>query len=204
MRPARGRTRAGARRAGLSLIEALIVLGLLAVAIGKVVMILRAADRTNKVDSAAMAIEDQARHVLDQVCYSIIGAARETLIPDPQSPTFDTELTYRVSLGMEDGELVLGDVERIGLGGSRSQLTWTQNPETKEEMRVVWCNVLRPYFAGEIPNGADDNDNGLIDETGLTFTLDRDAVTVRVMLERTNSDGTTVSKHVESTITCRN
>ena len=61
-----------------------------------------------------------------------------------------------------------------------------------------------PFLAGELPNGMDDNGNGLIDEKGLSFVVDRDSVTIRLTLERVSNDGSVISKTVQSTVTCRN
>ena len=80
---------------------------------------------------------------------------------------------------------------------------WSRNPETNEEVRVVWTSLVSPYLEGEIPNGMDDNGNGLIDEKGLSFVVDRNAVTIRLTLDQL-VDGRMVTKTVQTTVTCRN
>ena len=55
-----------------------------------------------------------------------------------------------------------------------------------------------------MPNGVDDNGNGLIDEQGLAFTIFRNTVTIRLSLLRLSADGQPIEKTVETTVTCRN
>lgn len=191
-------------RAGFTLIEALIALALAAVVVGKITMVLNSASRANADEAAAMNLEDQACRVLDRVAFAIMGADRSVLFPDPQSPDFTTELDFQVSLGVEDGEVVWSDPEWVGLAGGGSKVVWKQNPDQPHERRVAWCNVVRPFLEGEIPNGVDDNGNGLIDEEGLSFTLNRDAVTIRLCLERPRKGQEPLSRTVETVVTIRN
>ena len=96
------------------------------------------------------------------------------------------------------------DQERIGLADNHTQLVWSQNPGKDEELRVVWCNLVGRYLEGELANGTDDNGNELIDEQGLSFSLQGDQVSIRLTLERQGPDGSFVQKTVETTVTCRN
>jgi hypothetical protein len=84
------------------------------------------------------------------------------------------------------------------------QVVWSENPDTEREQRVVWSSLVSPYLAGEIPDGMDNNGNGLIDEKGLSFVMDNNSVTVRMSLERINERGEAVTKTVQTTVTCRN
>ncbi|MEM7309306.1 MAG: type II secretion system protein [Planctomycetota bacterium] len=191
-------------RAGFTLIEALIALSLVAIVVVKITLVMSSASDASAKQSAAMTLEDQARRVLDQIAYAIMSADREALFPDPESPNYSTEVTYRISLGVDSGEVIWSDEEAIGLGVRGNQVVWRQNPGMPEERRVAWCNVVRPFMEGEIPNGADDNDNGLADEEGLSFTLLRNSVTIRLCLERPQKDGSTLTEPVETVVTVRN
>ena len=190
------------RKAGFTLIEVLFAMALVCIVVAKVTMLLNSAQNANTKQSAAMALEDQARRVLDQIAYAVMSADRETLLPGQESPLYSPNVRYQISLGVEDGEVVWGDLEEISEDGS--QVVWRQNPGAPEERRVAWCNVVRQLLEGEVVNGVDDNGNGLVDETGLSFTLDRDAVWIRLCLERMNKDGTAATETVETLVTCRN
>ena len=148
--------------------------------------------------------EDQAMRVIDQISFAVMGANRATLFPDPESPTYTENVSYQVSLGVEDGEVVWGDTERIEMAAATSQVVWRSNPGEPEELRVVWCNLVRPFLEGELNNGIDDNGNGLIDESGLNFTLQGNTVLIRLTLERTDANGKPVEQSVETRVTLRN
>jgi prepilin-type N-terminal cleavage/methylation domain-containing protein len=191
-----------ARRAGFTAIELSIVLVLLVIVAIKAAMLFDFAAKSQIEDTAELALEDQARRTLDQVAFAVMGANRETLFPDPDSPNHDSRVWYEVSLGVEDGEVVWGDPEEIS--GANSQVVWSQNPGQADERRVVWSNVVRPFLEGEIQNGQDDNQNGLIDENGLNFTLQGNRVTIRLTLERAQPSGGVHTQSVETSVTLRN
>lgn len=193
-----------ARRAGLTAIEVLLALGLLSIVVLKATMVLTSANDAQQRDSSQMALEDQARTVLDQIAYAILGSDRESLFPDPESPVFSTSLRYAISLGVEDGEVVWSDPEEIGLSVDESQVVWRRNPDAPEELRVAWCNVVRPFLEGETQNGDDDNDNGIVDEKGLSFVLEGSAVTIRLSVEREGPDSQPIIQTVETVVTVRN
>jgi prepilin-type N-terminal cleavage/methylation domain-containing protein len=191
-------------RSGLTVIELAIVLVLLGIIAVKATLVLTSANETQGQDTSTMSLEDQARRVLDQIAYAVMGADRETMIPEPVSPIPSSELRYRVSIGVEDGDIVWDDQESIGLSAAEDQVVWRQNPELPEEVRVAWCNVVRPFLAGEMLNGDDDNGNGIVDEKGLAFVIDRDAITIRLSLERVGPNGEPITQTVKTTVTVRN
>ena len=189
-------------RAGFTLIEALFAMALVALVVVKITLVLDSASDANSQESSAMTLEDNARRVLDKVAYAVMSADREGLFPDPESPNFSTEIEFQVRLGVEDGEVVFSQPEWIGKEGTH--VRWKQNPDLPEELKVSWCNTVRPFLAGEVDNGADDNGNGLSDEDGLSFTLEGNAVTIRLCLERVRKDGTAITQTVETLVTVRN
>ena len=191
-------------RAGFTLIEAAIAITLLALVMVKVGMLVKIRSESADREDVELVTDDQAHRVLDQIAYAVMGASRERLFPDPESPTHSSELRFELMLGLQDGEVVWGDSQWIGLDASGTQVSWRERPDEPDERRVVWCSVVRPFLEGEIVNGVDDNDNGLIDETGLVFTLEGDCVTIRLTLERTSASGQVVTRNVEAKATCRN
>lgn len=191
-------------RAGFTLMELGIVMVLLVIVAVKAVMLFDIAAESQTEDTAQVALEDQARRTMDQIVFAVMGANRETLFPDPESPTYSEDVQYEVSLGVQAGAVVWGDPERIALGQGNQQVVWSQNPGEPDERRVVWTNVVRPFLEGELFNGIDDNGNGLIDEQGLNFTLQGNRVTVRMTLERTSPDGAVFTQSVSTGFTLRN
>ena len=127
------------------------------------------------------------------------------LISEPNVPiTGDWKMRYQVNLGIQDGAVVWSDPEQIAMNEDDLEVFWRQNPDAEEERRVVWTRLVSPYLEGELPNGMDDNGNGLIDEEGLSFTVDRNSVTIRITLQRQTADGELTTKTMETVVTCRN
>ena len=192
------------RARGFTLIELSIAVVLMTILFVKLTLIVDEAMKVHRRESAAMALEDQTQLLLDRVAYAVIGSDPDELFPNPNLPFFSTRLEYRVSLGVEDGEIVWGDPEVIGLvDEAPSQLYWGRKVGQVGEQIVVWCRTVAEYMQNEIENGADDNLNGLTDESGLSFVLDGASVTIRLTLERIGKEGTS-SYARETTVTCRN
>lgn len=194
------------RRAGYTLVEITVVAVLATLVIGKGVMLVREASKVGGRDSRQMVLEDHARLVLDRIAYALMGADRAAL--DPQNTVFPLHtsgLTYRVSLGIEGGEVVWSDPELISFedDAEANRVVWLENPDEAGERRVVWSRLVRDLLEGEDVNGADDNGNGLVDEEGLSFVIEGNRITVRLSLGRQGEGGLQM-RTVETTVTCRN
>jgi len=192
------------RNAGFTIIELLIAVGLFLILANKVTVVMNAAARFTEDESATVVLEDQAHRVLDRIAAAVMGTNGETLVPDAEAPAHSSQLLFQVLLGIEEGEAVWSDPEQIALSESLRKVLWRQNPDTPEETRVVWSNLVRPYLEGEVPNGVDDNGNNLVDENGLTFVIDRNRVTIQISLTQQQSDGRTLIRTLATTATCRN
>ncbi|MCP3919999.1 MAG: hypothetical protein GY711_31100 [bacterium] len=190
--------------AGFTLLEVVFALTLLVIVGAKAVFALREMGAASETEMTDVVLESKARTVLTRIGRTVMEAYEETLAPTFAPPFDSTEITYRVNLGVEDGEVVLGEPERIGVDLETGKLSWVVMPGEPDERSIAWSNLVAPFLEGEIPNGMDDNGNGVIDEKGLSFVIDRRAVTIRLTLER-RGDGDEVStKTVETTVTCRN
>lgn len=192
------------KRAGFTLLELIVVLTLLGLVVVKVGLLLQMRAATQSREMTSMMVEDQARRVLDQIAYAIMGADRDRLMPSQETPIDSPELRFELSLGVQNGEVVWGDPQWVGLANANRQIAWRERPDQIDERRVVWCNIVRPFLEGELQNGIDDNGNGLIDERGLSFSLEGERVTIRLTLERIDEQGEPVTRTVESIVTCRN
>lgn len=193
-----------ARRAGFSLIEMMIAVVLLGIVVTKLTIVIGEARSSFGRESARMGIEDRALYVLDQIAYAVMGSDRGSLFPDNELPTFTSSLRYRVSMGVEDGQVVMSDPEVISLSEDGRSVYWAQNEGEANERLVVWANNVSQLLEEELLNGADDNQNDLTDESGLNFAIDRSSVTIRLTLVGEDSSGQTIHHTVETTVTCRN
>ncbi len=190
-------------RSGWTLIELSLALVLVTVVMGKAVFVMKSALGLASDETASMHYEDQARRVMDRIALAIMGADREELVPQIEDIHSDS-ITYKFSLGLEDGLVVWSDPEEIRLDVSRTEVEWRENPGALGEKKVVWTNLVSPLLEGEVPNGIDDNGNGLIDEDGLSFVIDGESVRIRLTIRRPEVNRRTVEQTVERIVTCRN
>jgi hypothetical protein len=191
-------------RAGLSLLEILLAAALLGILVQRGFTVMNSATRVSNEETSVLLLEERAQLVLQRIANAIMGSNRETLIPDHEQPLSTDDIQYRIHLGVQDGEVVWSDPEMIGLEDLDNEVFWTRLEDGGPNQRVVWTNLVRPFLEGEIPNGMDDNGNGIIDEKGLSFTVDRNAVTIRMTLDRLTASGRPITTTVETTVTCRN
>lgn len=192
------------RSAGFTLLEMLITMVLIGLVLTKLTLVMDEARRAHQEESLSMALEDQAMELIDRISYAIIGSARERLTPANEAPFPMAEIRYQVSLGVEDGQPVWSDPEKIGLDEETGQVYWGQNVGEVNERLVVWANTVSEMLEDELMNGVDDNGNQLADELGLAFVLDDRSVTIRLSLERAGEEGKTIQVTRETTVTCRN
>lgn len=186
---------------GLTLLELMIAIAVMGLVAMHITTIAKSTGNVVKVQPARLVLEDQARMVLDRIIYSLVGAGKSTLIPIIEGEHV-TWVTYRTSLGVTDGEIVYDALEEIVLEDGL-KVVWKENVDLPEERSIVWSRRVRALMDGEIDNDIDDNGNALIDEEGLSFTIDGDAVTVRLTLQRELEDGTIISEFVETVVACR-
>lgn len=198
----RGRTRNDRR--GFTALELTMTIALLAISVAKIASVVSTTSERTSADIDRTAVEAQARQVLRQIGFAVMGSHPGSLDPNIPAPLNQASLKYQVSLGLTDGEVVWSDPEEIGLEEIQRQVYWSDNPDAADERRVVWANLVAPYLEGELPNGVDDNGNGLIDEKGLTFSIDGEAISMKLTLERQASDGTVITTTVETVVACRN
>ncbi len=192
------------RLGGFTLLEVTMAIGLLAIFAVKVTSVIHKTAQHTGADMDRTAVETQARQVLRQIGFAVMGSHPNSLDPNMPAPLNQASLKYQVNLGISDGEVVWGNPEEVALEELKRQVYWSDNPDSADERRVVWTSLVAPYLEGELPNGIDDNGNGLIDEKGLSFSIDGQAIYMKLTLERVRSDGSVVASTVETVVTCRN
>ena len=192
-------------RGGFSIVEMMLVVGLVAVVIGKVMMLMGQSNRVLRDEMEEVRIEDHARRILDQIALGVMGSDRDALAPI-LTPGHSTGVRFQVSLGFEDGAVVWSDQEEIAFNNEagRCSVTWSERPGEADERSVVWSTLVRGLLEGEAVNGVDDNGNGLVDEEGLNFVVDGNQVTIRLSMGTSTEDGETVERSLETVVSVRN
>ena len=199
------RARTTARRAGFTLIEVMVAITLLGLVVTNLYMVLADSSKAFGSEAAVFDAEMQARRTLDRIAMAVIGSSRDSLFQTPVSPVSTSELSFKSNLGVEDGEPVWSDPQKISMTEEQdAAVTWFENPGAPAERRIVWSKWVRAFADGEISNGVDDNGNGLVDEKGLSFEIEGDMVVIRLTIEKVAPDGTVVTRQLESRVTCRN
>ena len=84
------------------------------------------------------------------------------------------------------------------------QLVLRLDAGTAAQRDVVLCRYVREYLEGEIPNGSDDNGNGLMDERGFSADVADGVWTLRLTVERRDASGRLVTKTHETSVRPRN
>jgi hypothetical protein len=131
------------RRKGFALLDIAMSLAILTVLFGALVQVNRSTLNTYTLTSAQTLLQTQARRAIDRVSAELENAGLSTLQPDP-IVTWTDNLVFQAATGVNPatGALTYGPPQ---------QLSWQLEP-------------------GEVNNGLDDNNNGLIDEGELVLT----------------------------------
>lgn len=192
------------RRAGFTLVEAVIALALIGLVVTKLTLVMGDAQKAHTEETTAMALEDQAMELIDKIAYAIVGSSQASITPNTGVPFAAERMRYSISLGVEDGKAVWGEPEEIGLAPEVGELYWGQNLGAENERRVVWANTVSALLEDELANGEDDNGNQLSDELGLAFVLEGANITIRLTLEREDDEGNRIQVTRWTSVTCRN
>jgi hypothetical protein len=199
------RVAARTTRAGFTVLEVAIAIGILTIIAINMSMLLNATAKGHGASREQEILESHARQTLDRIVLALQSAARDSVIPAAEPPLYSSAVDYEANLGVQDGRIVFGPPERIGLELATGEVLWFRDANTPAERRVVWGRYVNPTMQGEVPaNGLDDNGNGIIDELGLSFTVDGDTVLVRMTLARANAAGNQIVLPVEQRIAFRN
>ncbi|QDU65519.1 prepilin-type N-terminal cleavage/methylation domain-containing protein [Engelhardtia mirabilis] len=194
-------------RGGFSLLELMLALSLFAIVAVNASMLVRTSQngRQRSDDRAQLALI--ANQTLERISLALMGADQALMNPMNPAPMHSPTINFVVATGVEDGEPVWGDPERIALDAEGFQVLWYRNPEEEGETRVVWGKYVAEAAIGEtLENVEDDNDNGLIDEYGLAFHLadDNRSVLIQLSLARVNSVGKRFEVYNETRVAFRN
>ncbi len=137
------RSRIHGSRGAFTLIEMLISVAIMAFILGAMALVQTRSQATSKETMGKTMSEMRARRALDRVVTELTGVSHSLLFPDPTSNLGTSTLTYQHPTGVDAVGNVTYDVP--------SRLTLQLAP-------------------GEIDNGIDDDNDGLIDERQLILT----------------------------------
>ncbi len=139
---------------------------------------------------------------LDEIADKLRSSKLSTITPQQVPPFSSSSIDFQRTVGNAGGAPVWSTTERIRL--QNGQVQWIQNLGLANESTIVWADSVPADLQGETANGADDNANGLIDESGLCFTFTGSSVLVRLTMRSKTSSGTTLTHTGQERIFFRN
>jgi prepilin-type N-terminal cleavage/methylation domain-containing protein len=139
--------------AGFTLIELLVTVTLVGTFLGSLLFVVGAGTKAARTGMARQSADAQARRTLDRMARALVSSGAGTLVPDPSAPWGTSTLLFQRIQAYSGGAI-----------------QWDTPAEFSLE--------LEP---GELDDGQDNNDNGLVDERQLVYTLDPDGAAQRVV-----------------------
>jgi len=192
--------------AGFTLLELVIALTILALIGVNVSMVTRTGSEAARSGMFRQTLNDEADQTLDRISLALMSSGAENLYPIAIAPLYTNEVTYSISLGVEDGEVIESQPESITWEQleDRGRVLWSENPGQPNERSVSWSNWVPTFHEGEEFNGADDNGNVIVDESGLAFDMRGALVNIHLTIERPDHHGEWVPATRRLQVTCRN
>jgi len=194
------RHRSGSR--GFTLIETVIAIAILGTVFGSIYAMLRTSSRSFTVASANTRLETQVSETLDKIAELLRASKLSTVTPQQASPFSSSVINFQRSTGFAAGATVWGNTERLTLTGGN--VVWIQNVGLVSQTTKILSHNVPTYLEGETPNVADDNRNGLVDETGLCFDVAGPSVNVRLTLQVRSSAGQVLTHTGQTRVFLRN
>ena len=200
------------RKAGLTLIEVAIALGLMVIVMSGVALLSSAGADSYSSAAVSSNIDSRSSEVAERLLQELEGVSPTgVMIPAPGLGGTDTLLFQtpwgkltRIDYQMDTSEVNDGiDNDGDGLideGG----VVLTRDVGGAGEISTVICNGVSEYLEGEISNLADDNGNDMDDESGFCLQTIGDLLIVRLTLLDSDGNGHTTSRTVETSIRMRN
>ncbi len=220
------RPRARCNESGLTLVELMISLGLLAVVFAGLGMAAQRASALVEESAIVTDVQTRADRAIERCVRLLRNAGLRRLDPNLEfvpglPPVWTTSLAFEEAIGWNAAVVTWGPITRLsselesaefenglddngnGLVDERV-LVLTENVGAPDERRVILAHGLSAFAAGETGNGADDNGNGLVDERGLCFNLNGDALRIQLSIQRPGPNGRIITRTRRDSIALRN
>ncbi len=208
-------------RAGFTLLESLITVGILALILGAFSTSLMRASGSARTGMSAGELQARTQRIVDRIAQELLAAENASFFPRPQAPASSGLLEYRRLEGFAGGAPQFGPLRRIARAVSPNdpvngldddgngvvddgRVVWVDDVGQPDERTFVWTSWVAPLAAGEQASGADDNANGLIDEAGLSFSFQGDVLTIQLTLQRPDGEGRILTATATTSVTSRN
>lgn len=204
------------------MLELLFMMSLLSMIVGALFALGNTGTRLFNSGMSRASIEARAAQTLERLERDLESARAESFEALPESPlwqesivfdqvasirAYDGRITWsssRVELRYEAGELDDGIDNDGDELIDECEAVLVQDENGPEERTIVLAHEVRELLEGELPNGADDNANGLVDERGLCIERTGDDLALRLTLEARDREGRLVTRTLETSVYPRN
>lgn len=208
------------RRAGFTIVELALAMGVLGLALGLAGMVTRTGTAAYRSAEAGRQLEQNLHRALDIVITELEATGSDFLDPTPVDGLAYKTIEYqhlllqgtdvlpgptsRLAFEYETGEIDDG-LDNNGNGlVDEGVLVLVRNVGLTSQQRVVLCHGVRELLEGEIANGIDDNGNLLDDEPGFFIQIRGRVVTIRLSIEGIGPQGQILVRTAESSARMRN
>jgi hypothetical protein len=207
------------RRAGFTLVEAIVAGSLMVLLLSSAVLAARGGMGAFRATQDTSGAETRVRRALDRVVFELLSAGASELLPNPAGDFGTDSLQFRKPIGLAGTAPVWGPILSLafeyapgelddGLDNDGNglvddgQLVLTRDVGG-DEHRVVLCRNVAELLEGEIANGDDDNGNGVRDEGGFNVHRVGEVLFVRLSVLEAMDTGT-ITRTLETSVRLRN
>jgi prepilin-type N-terminal cleavage/methylation domain-containing protein len=189
---------------GFSLVELVVSVALMGLVTGGMLMVFESTNRAFQSAQASIELSRAAHRTVDRLAELVSFSRRSSMTPaapGAQAPFSTRQITFQTVDGFAGGAAAWSNTQRLefqsspfdpddGIDNDRNGVVddglvvWTTELGLAEERSVVLARNVRELQARETQNGTDDNGNGLIDESGLSFDFQGERLVIRITLER--------------------
>jgi prepilin-type N-terminal cleavage/methylation domain-containing protein len=166
-------------------------------------------------------LEAELRRALDHARRELVDTGEGVLSPNPTSVLGTADLLFRRPLGLDGDEIEWGPALRLAREYEEGEtndgtdedgdglvdegmLVFTSDDGGPDERRLVLCRGVSELLEGELPNVADDNGNGLNDESGFNVHRVDDVLTLRLSLEEPHPNTGRIVRTLTTAVRLRN
>lgn len=206
---------------GFTFLEMMAVIIVLAIVGGLGVQALQMTTGASSSTVFQSELDLRANRALARVVRELQEAELDTMLPQPDLPFGADTLAYRCTEISDDERIVIGGYRRLELLPSprdprdgidndtdglvdEHELWLVRDVGLPTERRTVLARGVAAYLEGESANAADDNGNGLVDETGFSLALEDGILHVRISVQGRSPNGTILTRTSETTVWIRN
>jgi prepilin-type N-terminal cleavage/methylation domain-containing protein len=200
------------RRSGFTLVEVLIASVIFALISVNIAMVTRTGSQATANGLLHELLDSELDLTLDRIKLALMSASADNVYPQVSAPASNERIEFSTSLGVQSGIHVMGDPERIEWIPSENdtgRVIWTQSLGLPGERQIQWSRSVPTLQNKEVLNLNDDNQNGLVDEPGLSFHMNHATdeemqVFITLTITKTDASGNLIPANRQVNITCRN